>query len=55
MNSSRITESLFGISGAQSRAEKIERIKKAVREDTYITDERLETAFEMILREIQSG
>lgn len=56
MNSSRVTESLFGIpSEQQSRAEKIETIKKAVRDDSYVTEERLEAAFQMILKEIQTG
>lgn len=57
MNSSRITEILFGISDGEplTRAEKIERIKKAIASGDYVTDEKLQNAFEMMLREIQSG
>ncbi|MFG0316542.1 MAG: flagellar biosynthesis anti-sigma factor FlgM [Planctomycetota bacterium JB042] len=57
MNSSRITEILFGIADEEplSRAEKIERIKKAIESGDYVSDEKLQTAFELMLKEIQSG
>ncbi|MFH0947015.1 MAG: hypothetical protein V2A76_17630 [Planctomycetota bacterium] len=55
MKSSRIAEILFGIPDLPiSRAELIEKIKKAVDDDSYITEERLNTAFELMLEEIQS-
>lgn len=57
MKSSRITEILFGITDGEplSRAEKIERLKKAIEDGDYVNDEKLQTAFEMMLKEIQSG
>lgn len=55
MKSSRIAEILFGIPDPPlSRAELIEKIKKAVDDDAYITEERLNAAFELMLEEIQS-
>ena len=57
MSSSRITESLFGIADGEplSRAEKIERIKKAIESDEYVDEDKLDAAFQMMLKEIQSG
>ena len=56
MKSSRIAEILFGIPDPpMSRAELIEKIKQAVEEGSYITEERLNTAFDLMLEEIQSG
>ncbi|MBI4878953.1 MAG: flagellar biosynthesis anti-sigma factor FlgM [Planctomycetes bacterium] len=56
MESSRIAEILFGIPDRPiPREELIESIKKAIAEGTYITDERLAQAFDLMLEEIQSG
>ncbi len=56
MKSSRIAEILFGIPDQPiSRAELIENIKKAVEDGSYITEERLNAAFELMLEEIQSN
>jgi len=57
VSSSRITESLFGIADGEplSRAEKIERIKKAIESDEYVDEDKLDAAFQMMLKEIQSG
>ncbi len=56
MKSSRIAEILFGIPDPPiSRAELIEKIKRAVEDGSYITEERLNTAFDLMLEEIQSG
>jgi len=56
LKSSRIAEILFGIPDQPiPRAELIQSIKKAVEDGTYITEERLTKAFELMLEEIQSG
>ena len=56
MNRSRIAEILFGIFDERiPREQRIETIKKAVRDGTYITEERLQAAFEVMLQEIQAG
>lgn len=56
MHCSRIAEILFGISGEPlTRAELIEKVREAVRDENYITEERLAAAFERMLDEIQSG
>jgi len=56
VKSSRVAETLFGIPDPLiSRAELIERIKEAVANDSYISEERLDAAFDLMLEEIQSG
>jgi hypothetical protein len=56
MDRSSIDEMLFGIPDRpMDRTERLEWIKKRVRDDEYLTEERLDAALERLLDEIQSG
>jgi len=56
MKRSSLDEFLFGIPDEPlSRKERIEIITKKIRDDDYLTQERLDAALERLLEEIRSG
>ncbi len=55
MKRSRIEEFLFGMPDRpMSRAERIETIKKRIRDPNYVTEEKLDAALERMLEEIRA-
>jgi hypothetical protein len=56
MNRSSLDEFLFGIPDQPlSRKERIEIIARKIRDEEYLTQERLDAALERLLEEIRSG
>lgn len=55
MKSSRISDALFGIPDPEmSRAARIEIIRKAIQDESYLTEERLDEALDKMLEEIRA-
>ncbi len=56
MDRSSISDALFGIPAQPlSRAERIEIIKQSIRDESFLSQERLDAALERMLEEIRSG